>query len=61
MRVAYWPFALAVTTLIAFSVPQGFAHLGELPHYNAIQRGVENYVIQQALDPEYAPPVSSPP
>jgi hypothetical protein len=54
--VAPWPFVLAVAVLIAFSAPQAFAHLDHLPHYNGMQRGVEDYLVQQALEPEYAGP-----
>lgn len=54
--MAPWPFVVAVAVLVAFSAPQAFAHLDHLPHYNGIQRGVENYVIHQALEPEYAGP-----
>lgn len=54
--MAPWPYVLAVAVLLAFAVPQAFAHLDHLPHYNGMQRGVENYVIHQALDPEYAGP-----
>ncbi len=54
--MATWPYALAVAALLALSVPQAFAHLEHLPHYNGMQRGIENYVIHQALEPEYAGP-----
>jgi len=54
--VAPWPFLLAVAALLAFSAPQVFAHLDHLPHYNGMQRGVEDYIIHQALEPEYAGP-----
>jgi len=54
--VAPWPFVLAVAALLAFSAPQVFAHLDHLPHYNGMQRGVEDYIIHQALEPEYAGP-----
>ena len=54
--MASWPYVLAVAAIIAFSIPQAFAHLDHLPHYNGMQRGVENYVIHQALEPEYAGP-----
>jgi len=47
---------LAVAALLAFSAPQVFAHLDHLPHYNGMQRGVEDYIIHQALEPEYAGP-----
>jgi hypothetical protein len=54
--VATWPYVLAVAALLALSVPQAFAHLEHLPHYNGMQRGVQDYVIHQALEPEYAGP-----
>ena len=54
--MAPWPFVLAVAALLAFSAPQVFAHLDHLPHYNGMQRGVEDYIIHQALEPEYAGP-----
>lgn len=54
--MAPWPYILAVAILVAFSAPQAFAHLDHLPHYNGMQRGVENYLVQQALEPEYAGP-----
>lgn len=54
--MALWPFVLAVAALLAFSAPQVFAHLDHLPHYNGMQRGVEDYIIHQALEPEYAGP-----
>lgn len=54
--MAPWPYAVAVAVLLAFSAPQAFAHLDHLPHYNGMQRGVEDYVIHQALEPEYAGP-----
>ncbi len=54
--MATWPYVVAVAVLLAFSVPQVFAHLDHLPHYNGMQRGLENYVIHQALEPEYAGP-----
>ncbi|MEM3160328.1 MAG: hypothetical protein QXJ74_06055, partial [Nitrososphaera sp.] len=54
--MAPWPYALAVAVIIALSVPPAFAHLEHLPHYNGMQRGVEDYVIHQALEPEYAGP-----
>lgn len=54
--MAPWPYVLAVAVLIAFSTPQAFAHLDHLPHYNGMQRGVEDYLVQQALEPEYAGP-----
>ena len=47
---------MAVAALLAFSAPQVFAHLDHLPHYNGMQRGVEDYIIHQALEPEYAGP-----
>jgi hypothetical protein len=47
---------LAVAALLTFSVPHVFAHLDHLPHYNGMQRGVEKYLIHQALEPEYAGP-----
>lgn len=54
--MASWPFVLAIAALVVFSAPQAFAHLDHLPHYNGIQRGVEDYTIHQALEPEYAGP-----
>lgn len=54
--VASWPYVLAIAALLAFSIPQAFAHLDHLPHYNGMQRGVQDYVIHQALEPEYAGP-----
>lgn len=54
--MAPWPYVLAVAALLAFTIPPAFAHLDHLPHYNGMQRGVENYAIHQALEPEYAGP-----
>ena len=51
-----WPYALVLGVLLVFSMPTAFAHLSHLPHYNGMQRGVENYLIHQALEPEYAGP-----
>ena len=42
--------------MFVFGTPEAFAHLEHLPHYNGMQRGTENYIIQQGLKPEYAVP-----
>lgn len=54
--MAHWPYALAVAALLAFSIPQAFAHFDHLPHDNGIERGTENYIVNQALEPEYPAP-----
>lgn len=38
------------------AAPRTFAHLEHLPHYNGMQTGIENHIIQQSLEPEYAAP-----
>lgn len=42
--------------MIVPGIPGAFAHLEHLPHYNGMQTSIENYIIQQSLEPEYAAP-----
>lgn len=42
--------------MMFMGTPRASAHLEHLPHYNGMQTGTENYIVQQSLEPEYAAP-----